>query len=174
MYLHFTFPTPSNLVNMEKFLYEIIPLLHIKAAVKCCVYLLKPNIWPEKVNTKNTIKKSTHGNGCTQSHYRVAKYVKRWKIGPLLGQQCDYTDQTFKNLSLWNRSIKNYKQFTIVNEKATVTCCTQTNDPRKSSCTTIIYVSLSGKNTSNSFALFSALCSATYWYTCNPQLRSLR
>lgn len=62
MYLHFTFPTPSNLVNMEKFLYEMIHLLHIKAAVKCCVYLLKPNIGPEKVNTKNTIKKSTHGN----------------------------------------------------------------------------------------------------------------
>lgn len=88
-------------------------------------------------------------------------------------QQCDYIDQACKNLSLWNRSTKNYKQLTTVNEKATITCCTLSNDPRKYSYITIIYVSQPGKNTSNSFALRYFLhCIALHiaWY--NPQIRS--
>lgn len=66
-------------------------------------------------------------------------------------QQCDYIDQEYKNLSLWNRSTKNYKQLTTVNEKATITCCTLSNDPRKYSYITIIYVSQPGKNMSGIF-----------------------
>lgn len=62
MYLHFTFLIFSNLVSMEKFLYEMIYLFYIKVVVKCCVYLLKLNIWFEKVNIKNIIKKSIYGN----------------------------------------------------------------------------------------------------------------
>lgn len=62
MYLYFIFLIFSNLVNMEKFLYEMNYLFYIKVVVKCCVYLLKLNIWFEKVNIKNIIKKSIYGN----------------------------------------------------------------------------------------------------------------